>query len=75
VRITPAASQRKILFKPTKKVIPVAVVKKNILAIQTLGDDMINRIESSALQRSSELTHLCSFKLTHCMHTSFYALE
>jgi zona occludens toxin (predicted ATPase) len=30
---TPAASQRKILFKSTKKVIPVAVVKKDILAI------------------------------------------
>jgi hypothetical protein len=26
--ITPAASQRKVLFKSTKKVIPVAVVKK-----------------------------------------------
>ena len=32
-RITPAASQRKILFKSAKKVIPVAVVKKDILAI------------------------------------------
>ena len=31
--ITPAASQRKILFKSTKKIIPVAVVKKDILAI------------------------------------------
>ena len=36
------ASQRKILFKSTKKVIPVAVVKKNILAIQIPGDGMIN---------------------------------
>jgi hypothetical protein len=47
---TPAASQRKILFKSTKKVIQVAVVKQNILAISTPGDDMINRtrdIESS----------------------------
>jgi hypothetical protein len=47
---TPAASQRKVLFKSTKKVITVAVVKKNILAIQTPGDGMINRtghIESS----------------------------
>jgi biotin synthase-related radical SAM superfamily protein len=40
---TPAASQRKILFKSTKKVIPVAVIKKNIFAIQTPGDDMMNR--------------------------------
>jgi hypothetical protein len=29
----PAASQRKILFKSAKKVIPVAVIKKNLLAI------------------------------------------
>jgi hypothetical protein len=41
--ITPAASQRKILFKSAKKVIPVTVVKKDILAIQTPGDDMMNR--------------------------------
>ena len=32
-RITSAASQRNILFKSTEKVIPVAVIKKNILAI------------------------------------------
>jgi hypothetical protein len=40
--ITPAASQRKILLKSTKKVIPVAVIKKDILAIQTPGDEMMN---------------------------------
>jgi hypothetical protein len=40
--ITSAASQRKILFKSTKKVVPVAVVKKDILAIQTPGNDMMN---------------------------------
>ncbi|MDL1962521.1 MAG: hypothetical protein LWX01_12680 [Deltaproteobacteria bacterium] len=37
-------------IKLTKKVIPVAVVKKDILAIQTPGEDMMNRtghIESS----------------------------
>ena len=37
-------------FSSLPKVIRVAVVKKNILAIQTTGDDMINRtrdIESS----------------------------
>ena len=38
-----AASQRKIIFKSAKKVIPVAAVKKDILTIQTLGDDMMNR--------------------------------
>jgi len=41
--ITSAASQRKILFKSIEKVIPVAVIKKNGLAIQTPGDDMMNR--------------------------------
>ena len=54
--ITPAVSQRKILFKSTKKVIPVAVVKKDILAIQTPGDDMMNRtghIESSVSRHAT----------------------
>jgi hypothetical protein len=54
--ITSAASQRKILFKSTKKVIPVAVVKKDILAIQTPGDDMMNRtgdIESSVSRHAT----------------------
>jgi len=49
-------SQSKILFKSTKKVIPVAVVKKNILAIQTHGDDIINRtghIKSSVLRHAT----------------------
>ena len=57
--ITSAASQRKILFKSTKKVIPVAVIKKNILAIQTPGDDMINRtgdIESSVSRHAAMIT-------------------
>jgi hypothetical protein len=55
-RWIPAASQRKILFKSTKKVIPVAVVKKNILAIQTPDDDMINRtghIESAVSKHAT----------------------
>ncbi len=53
---TPAASQRKILFKSTKKVIPIAVLKKNILVIQTPGDDMMNRtghIESSVSRHAT----------------------
>jgi len=53
---TPSASQRKILFKSTRKIISVAVVKKNILAIQTPGDDMINRtgdIESSVSRHAT----------------------
>jgi len=57
--ITSAASQRKILFKSTKKVIPVAVVKKDILAIQTPGDDMMNRtgdIESSVSRHAAMIT-------------------
>jgi hypothetical protein len=43
-------------FKSTNKVIPVAVVKKDILAIQTHGDDMINRtrdIESSVSRHAT----------------------
>jgi hypothetical protein len=59
VRITPAASQRKILFKSTKKVIPVVVIKKNILAIQTPCDDMMNRtgdIESSVSRHAAMMT-------------------
>jgi hypothetical protein len=54
--ITPAASQRKILFKPIKKVIMVTVVKKDILAIQASGDDMMNRtgdIESSVSRHAA----------------------
>ncbi|OPL16942.1 MAG: hypothetical protein AVO38_07130 [delta proteobacterium ML8_D] len=54
--ITSAASQRKILFKSIEKVIPVAVIKKNILAIQTSGDDMMNRtgdIESSVSRHAA----------------------
>jgi hypothetical protein len=42
-----------------KKVIPVAVVKKNILAIQTSGDDMMNgagNIESSVSKHASMAT-------------------
>ncbi len=57
--ITSAASQRKILFKSTKKVIPVAVVKKDILAIQTTGDDMMNctgDIESSVSRHAAMIT-------------------
>jgi len=58
-RITSAASQRKILFKSTKKAIPGAVIKKNILAIQTPGDDMMNRtgdIESSVSRHAAMTT-------------------
>jgi hypothetical protein len=57
--ITSAASQRKIHFKSTQKVIPVAVIKKNILAIQTPGDDMMNRtgdIESSVSRHAAMIT-------------------
>jgi len=57
--ITSAASQRKILFKSTKKVIPVVVIKKNILAIQTPSDDMMNRtgdIESSVSRYAAMIT-------------------
>jgi hypothetical protein len=57
--ITSAASQRKILFKSTKKVIPVTVVEKDILAIQTPGDDMMNRtrdIESSVSRHAAMIT-------------------
>ena len=57
--ITSAASQSKILFKSTKKVIPVAVIKKDILAIQTPGDDMMNRtgdIESSVSRHAAMIT-------------------
>jgi hypothetical protein len=57
--ITSAASQRKILFKATKKVIPVAVIKKNILAIQTPNDDMMNRtgdIETSMSRHAAMIT-------------------
>jgi hypothetical protein len=56
---TPATSQRKILFKSTKKVISVAVIKKNILAIQIPGDDMMNRtgdIESSVSRHAAMIT-------------------
>ena len=57
--ITPAASQRKILFKPAEKAVPVTVVKKDILAIQTPGDDMMNRtgdIESSVSRHAAMIT-------------------
>jgi hypothetical protein len=57
--ITPAASQRKILFKSTKKVIPVVVIKKDILAIQTPCDDMMYRtrdIESSVSRHAAMIT-------------------
>jgi len=53
------SQSKKILFKPTKKVIPVAVIKKNILAIQTPGDDMINRtgdVESSVSRHAAMIT-------------------
>jgi hypothetical protein len=52
----PTPIHRPIFSKSTKKVIPVAVVKKNILAIQTSGDDMMNRtghIESSASRHAT----------------------
>jgi len=57
--ITSVASQRKILFKSTKKVIPGAVIKKNILVIQTPGDDMMNRngdIESFVSRYAAMIT-------------------
>jgi hypothetical protein len=54
------SQSRKILFKSAKKVIPVAVVKKDILAIQTPGDDnMMNRtgdIESSVSRHAAMIT-------------------
>jgi hypothetical protein len=65
--ITSAASQRKILFKSTKKVIPIAVIKKDILAIQTPGDDMMNRtgdIESSVSRHAAMIT-ACQIKLNY----------
>jgi hypothetical protein len=65
--ITPAASQRKILFRSTKKVIPVAVIKKNILAIQNPGDDMMNRtgdVESSMSRHAAMIT-TCQIKLNY----------
>jgi hypothetical protein len=49
---------RPIFSKSTKKVIPVAAVKKNILAIQTPGDDMMNRtgdIESSVSRHAAKI--------------------
>ena len=58
--ITSAASQREILLKSTEKVIPVAVIKKNILAIQTSGDDMMNRtgdIEPSVSRHAARITN------------------
>jgi len=60
-----AASQGKILFKSTKKVIPVVVIKKNILAIQTPGDDMMNRtgdVESS-VSRHAAMIAICQIKV------------
>jgi hypothetical protein len=51
VRISNTCSHsKKDSFQVDQKVIPVAAVKKDILAIQTPGDDMMNRtgdIESS----------------------------
>jgi len=40
----------------TKNVIPVAAVKKDILAIQTPGDDMINRTGDIELSVSRHAT-------------------
>ena len=42
IREYPDAWAKERFFSSRPKVIPVAVVKKNILAIQIPGDDMIN---------------------------------
>jgi hypothetical protein len=53
------SQSKKDSFQVDQEVIPVAVVKKNILAIQTSGDDMINRtrqIESYVSRHVTMLT-------------------
>jgi hypothetical protein len=53
------SQSKKDFFQVDQEVILVAVVKKNILAIQTSGDDMINRtrhIESSVSRHATMLT-------------------